>query len=62
MTSWPDKFQRDLDDNEATLSYRMDVMDPAILSLKAKMMRRPTLYQVSPSVIHVCHCSSQGLA
>jgi hypothetical protein len=52
MKAWPPTIQ----DSEAAiagiLSYKMTNLDPAVISLKMKIMQRPTLYEVSfPSLI-----------
>ncbi len=47
LKSWPPESPDPAHNDSRALSYRMTTLDPAVLSLKAKMMERPTLYEVS---------------
>lgn len=47
MKAWPPSSPDPAHKDQEALSYGMASLDPAVLSLKAKMMRLPTLYKVS---------------
>ena len=47
LKAWPPESSDPSIIDLPSLSYKMDAMNPAVLSLKAKMQRRPTLYNVS---------------
>jgi hypothetical protein len=49
LKAWPPESSDPCLVDLASLQYRMDPLNPAVLSLKVKMQRRPTLYNVSTS-------------
>jgi hypothetical protein len=46
LKAWPPEPTHPSVIDLPSLSYKMDPLNPAVLSLKAKMQRRPTLYNV----------------
>lgn len=53
LKAWPPELPDPSHNDSYALSYRMTTLDPAVLSLKAKMMTKPTLYEVSTHLMPV---------
>jgi hypothetical protein len=47
LKAWPPESPDPSLNDLASLSYKMAPLNPAVLSLKTKMLQRPTLYNVS---------------
>jgi hypothetical protein len=54
MRCWPPVTSDPKDGDAEALCYCVPNFDPSIISLKSKMMHRPTLYDVSFSTLVSC--------